>query len=211
MSENTSEEMHGEAESFLQWEGIIRDHEADFWKVGEALINIRVNELWREEHSGKPYTSWEDYVEKAWGYVSRAKRLMQAAKLHTKLAEAGMSDDEFRRIASHEAQAKKLSRVASLSKEETKKFVESVAEKGDDADFDDAAETLNEIKPPKIKPPPAELQPKERRKAMNQALDRAKTAFNTKIEAIFEEFGDPEAVDDWLRKFADEIIRQLSK
>ncbi len=211
MTEEKTELPQGESERFQHWEGVIRSHEADFWKVGEALINIRVNELWREEHSGKPYTSWEDYVEKAWGYVSRAKRLMEAAKLHSKLSEAGMSDDEFRRIASNEAQAKKLSRVASLSKEQTKKFVESVAEKGEDADFDDAAETLNKIKPPKVKPPPDKLPPKERKKAMLAALDRAKAAFESRVEAIFDDYGDPEAVDDWLRKFAEGIIAKLSK
>ena len=211
MDENTIDEVRDEAGSFRHWEGIIRSHEADFWKVGEALINIRVNELWREEHSGKQYTSWEDYIEKAWGYVSRAKQLMKTAKLHTKLAEAGMSDDEFRRIAPNEAQAKKLSRAVSLSKEQTKKFVESMAGKGDDSDFAAAAETLNEIKPPKVKLVPTELPPKERTKAMILALDKARASFNSKVEAVFEEFGDPDTVDTWLRKFAEDIFRQLSK
>ncbi len=179
--------------------------------VGEALINIKANELWREEHSGKPYQTWEDYIEKAWGYISRAKRLMQAAKLHSKLSEAGMSDDDFRRIISHEAHADKLSRATSLSDEDAKVFVEKVTKKRDSADFESAKEALETVKPAKKKPEPLEIPAKERKKLLVQALDKAKDSFESKIEAIFDEFGDPDAVDTWLKKFAEDILRRLCK
>ncbi len=211
MSENKIKKISEGADRFQRWESVIRSHETDFWKVGEALINIKVNELWREEYSGKPYKSWEDYIEKAWGYISRAKRLMQAAKLHEKLSEAGMSDETFRRIVKHEAQADKLSKVASLSKNEMEKFVEAVEEKAEDADFESASEAFKEIKPPKFKSSPEKLTPEERKKLLIKALDKAGKNFDSKIEAIFDEFADPETVDSWLKNFAESILERLSK
>lgn len=201
----------GEAESLRRWEDVIHKHEADFWKVGEALINIRVNELWREEFSGKPYESWDDYLEKAWGYVSKAKQFMRAAKLHDTLADAGMSDEEFRRIVPNETQVRKLSRANSLNKEQAKKFVEAIAKEGEKADIGVAAKTLNEIKPPKEKPSPAKLPPAERKKSLVTALDKVKVAFQSKIDSVFDEFDDPETVDAWLRKFAEDILKKLSR
>jgi len=209
--DDTATTAKGEAESLRHWEGIIESHQADFWKVGEALINIRVNELWREELSGKPYKTWEDYIEKAWGYVTKAKQYMRAAKLHDTLAEAGMSDEDFKRIVPNETQVRKLSRANSLSKEQAKKFVATIAEEGEKADISVAAKTLDEIKPPKVKTPPAKLSPDARKKLLVAALEKVKASFNAKIDDIVDEFDEPGAVDTWLRKFAEAILVKLTR
>ncbi len=203
--------MEANGQALKHWEGVIQSHEADFWKVGEALINIKVNKLWREELSGKPYKSWEAYLEEAWGYASRARQLMQAAKVHTALVEAGMSDEQFKRLVPNEGQAKKLAKAKSLSKEEAVKFVEAIAKEGPAADISAAAKALDQIKPPKAKPQPSELSKDERRKALTSALDKARASFEAKIDAAFEEYGEPEHVDSWLKAFAMETLDRLAR
>lgn len=209
--DNETTPAKAEAGALRHWEGVIESHEAEFWKVGEALINIKVNSLWKEESSGKPYKSWEDYLEKAWGYASRAKQLMQAAKLHSTLIEAGMSEEDFKRVVPNEAQAKRLSRAKSLSKEQAGEFVKAVAEKGEEADIESAAKALDMIKPPKVKPSTSELSRDERKKALVSALEKAKSSFNAKVDSIFDEYGEPETVDSWLKSFAEEMLEKLSR
>jgi hypothetical protein len=113
-------------ETLKDCEAVIEEHETEFWKVGEALINIKTRELWKEEFSGKPYKSWQEYLEGAWGYASKAKQFMEAAKLHTKLIDAGMSEETFKKIVPNEVQAKKLARAKRMNEEEAEKFVESI-------------------------------------------------------------------------------------
>jgi len=200
-----------EGSSLKHWEGVIQSHETDFWKVGEALINIKVNKLWREEISGKPYKTWEDYLEQAWGYASRARQLMEAAKVHSTLIDAGMSEEEFKRLVPGEAQAKKLSKAKALTKDEAVKFVAAISKEGAPADISVATKALEEIKPPKPKPNPSELSQDERRKSLEKALEKAKSSFESKIDAAFEEYGEPEFVDSWLKSFAEGMLERLSK
>jgi hypothetical protein len=74
-----------------------------------------------------------------------------------------------------------------------------------------ATKTLAEIKPPKEKPSPAPCPPAERKKALIASLDKAKNAFNAKIDAVFEEFGDAATVDAWLKSLAEDILAKLSR
>ena len=62
-------------------ETIIEKGYREFWSVGEALWEVREQELYAKKYSGEDYVTFSDYLQGRWGYRSRGYQLMEASRV----------------------------------------------------------------------------------------------------------------------------------
>jgi hypothetical protein len=93
-----------QATRYKDRETIIERNFKAFCEVGQALIDIRDERLYREE-----YATFEDYVSQRWGMKhSQAYRLIDASKVMKSLSPIGEDDP----VPLNEAQARELGKIA---------------------------------------------------------------------------------------------------
>lgn len=94
-------------------EAVIERGFQSFIEVGEALAEVREDELWREAG----YTSWSDYLDKRWNFgASRARQIINASSFAREL------DSVTGLTLSSERQAREIANILSQYPEEVQRL-----------------------------------------------------------------------------------------
>ncbi len=180
-----------------QLEGVISRGIKDFWSVGEALIEIRAQQLYRQRYSGEDYKSFTDYLEDRWGY-SRGYQMIKAAEVRRAMMEIGIRNPD--RVCASERQYRENSDLLKIvaAPEKLEQFKEAI---GKERRL--SSEILGrEIRRLLPKPPEKALRPASS-KALDRKLARLKAKFEKELAALRSLYpGQAEKIDEWLRSFA---------
>ena len=172
----------------------------NFWAVGEALLEIREQNLYAPRYSGKDYGSFVDYLRDRWGYTSRGYQLLEATQVRRTMIEIGIRNPDS--ICVSERQYREQSGILKLAdSEKMEKLKEYVAENRKSLSVEGLRETVQQLLPP----PPARRAAKAANSArsLEKKLEKLKHKFETSLASFKEMYPDHEAeILAWQKELA---------
>ena len=132
-----------EAEHLARYEQIITAGKESYLKVGEALLEICDQRLYRRQ-----YQTFVEYCVNKWKFTARqANRLMEASQVVQNLKSDQLVSSVPVAIPQNESQARKLAALTPSEQIQAARVVASNAAKPTAKDFAEAAEEVAEVKP----------------------------------------------------------------